>query len=104
MQPASNTAMAQNAFYLSPEEQAFYQKKVEVIQELLMKERQGRTAEEQRDLEEHLKELEVFKLNLGGQQQELRTGEIKDKDPKNYKLNMNPVYTGKDPSRNKRNI
>ena len=106
--PVSNVAMAENTFYLSPEERAYYQKKTEEIQELLRKQRQGRTAKEQRklenDIEKHRKELEKFKANLGGVKQELRTGEIQDKDYENYKLNMNPIYTGSDPDRDKRNI
>lgn len=102
--PASNIAMAQNAFSRTPAEIADAEQKLQKLRAFLEKQMEGRTVKEQRELEQHLKELEAFKKTLNANQQELRTGNIQEKDIKNYKLNMNPVYKGKDSQRNRRNI
>ena len=82
--------------------------KLQAIRKLLM-DKEGRIKEELESKEllavqKHLDELLLLRKNLGLAGQELRTGEIQGKDIENYQLNRNPVYQGKDPQRNRRNI
>lgn len=84
------------------------EEKLRAIRELVA-DKEGRVKEELAskellELQKHLDELMHFKENLALDGQELRTGEIQEKDIENYQLNRNPVYEGKDPQRNRRNI